>query len=786
MEWTALLTSVRLIIMLLHSACDTEAMKELDLLVLEPQPDLESLLPEFYRPSYAEGPALYLAAKLAAEMVNMNDSILQGYHLNLLREDSGCNVPFRAVEAFVKPLSRSILGEARPIAGVIGPTCSSSALSVSALTGRHEIALINIPLASTHRLRNRTEHPYSFSILDSTRLIAGAIVSLTGAANWKKVALFYDTSRQYFSSIVEVIGEVINYDEVEDYLEPVGITGIELSPFLSIKNEFRIVVLLVGTDLLSKMLCIAHEHDYSHPAYQYVVDTEVIEAVNSTEFELESRSYNCSRNQVRKMLIGSIQVNHQIERLDNLDTKSGISLQTFNELYNGTVHSFNMNETEEIPIEPSLYGSLFYDAVWSLALALDAVSNVTDLALYNFGQPNVTDLIKAKLLGLDFEGISGRIQFNETTGHVDQNATYSLLNEENITDFAYYRKENDNVTFYPPFSYEDVFISDRFDEIILTVPKPLTYFVLVVILFGFLLTLVLNILTCVYHNVGSVKASSINMSQVAFSACYIHVLSMLLAVLIYGFTDEINSRAVCKIQHLLDFSLSIGLTTLLGTICMRIWRLHRIFNHYRNPGKRLSDRYLILSIAIIVAIDLALTVPAFFSDQYRPEAEETRSNNVVIMIVTCKRSSSGYFILWFSASLLVSTALLITIFVLAILTRKIPQKNFKTKSTMYLSYTLTAVVPPAIGIYFMSSYLGGYASMVLRFCTLCLLLLCLIIIPCAMLFSPPLLPILKKRLPFVSVTRSSKWHASLHWHSKVITAPIISSLNGQYHHPSLS
>ena len=113
-------------------------------------------------------------------------------------------------------------------------------------------------------------------------------------------------------------------------------------------------------------------------------------------------------------------------------------------------------------------------------------------------------------------------------------------------------------------------------------------------------------------------------------------------------------------------------------------------------------------------------------------------------IVTCRRSSADIFFLWFSSSLVVSTVLLSIIFILAILTRKIPQKNFKTKSIMCLSYALVAVVPFTIGVYLILAFLEGYVNMVLRFSTLCSLLLCLILIPCAMLFFPPLLPVLKK------------------------------------------
>ena len=69
-------------------------------------------------------------------------------------------------------------------------------------------------------------------------------------------------------------------------------------------------------------------------------------------------------------------------------------------------------------------------------------------------------------------------------------------------------------------------------------------------------------------------------------------------------------------------------------------------------------------------------------------------------------------------------------------TSTIPFHHSKTKLIMCLSYTLVAVVPFTIGVYLILTFLEGYVNMVLRFSTLCSLLLCLILIPCALLFFP--------------------------------------------------
>jgi hypothetical protein len=473
------------------------------------------------------------------------------------------------------------------------------------------------------------------------------------------------------------------------------------------------------------------------------VHLEALEPVD-VEFQLRSKLYNCTSNEVWQAMNGSLFVTRQVAREDSrMKTSSGISLETFNEAY--------MKRTSDQQVEPSVYGPLSYDAVWSFVLALDAAMATIDIGSYSFGKPNMTKVIVEKMLNLSFEGLTGNIHFNESTGHVNQIAQFFLVDGHNVTKVSYYEEESNKFSCYNSSVTEEVFIKDTFDEVIVTLPRQLTCFIVLLLVFAFLLTLTLNVATCAYRKVGSVKASGIKLSQVAFLGCYILALTLFLAVLIYGFTDKISHGTICEIQDVFDISVSVGLTLLLGAICVRIWRLHRIFNCYKDPGRLLSDQYLIVTIMILVLLDVILNIPVFFVDRYQPTRELKFEGGTVRTIITCKRSSSTDFVLWVISSSVISSLLLSTTIILAVLTRKIPQKNFKTKSIMYLSYTLAAVLPLTIGVYLILTPLKGYTNMVLRCCALCSFLLCLILLPCAMLFFPPFIPMLK----------SKKWKISL-------------------------
>lgn len=724
--------------------------KEIQLLVLTPYPQPQ--LGPLFRPSLSDGPALHLAAEMAAELVNSNSSsILQGYHLTLQPGDSGCSIPFRAIEGFAGPLITSIQnssassGKKRPpIVGVIGPACSLSAVHVSSVTGRSEIALVNVHLAGSVQLNDRTRYPYTFGILDSAELIALSMVSLIGLANWSKIAIFYDSSREFFSSIVQQFNEKTVEMDGLDYSQ-VPVSASNLTPLLSIKSKIRIVFLMVDLDLISRLMCMALHHNFSPPTYQFILVIEDVESIGPAEnIVVNDVPLSCSQSMNRRMLNDSILILFQLQRLEKeFVTSSGLSLSEFNRLYSAKVEESNRNST--FVIEETIYAVNFFDAAWAFILALNNSARTLDLSKYRLGQQNATDIIREELLRLDFEGLSGRIQFSNTTGRPQLNESIFRVHETGMTHIAtYIRKSNAifNVT-----DQELVFVSDKFDVSIVTVSKAFIGVMLTIIIFALCFTVLLNYFTCRYRKSDSVKASSVKLIQLAFFGCYIHVVSLVFVIVIYGFADMIDNKSICIVQSGLDFSLSVGLTVLLGAICVRIWRIYRIFNHFNNPGKLLSDYILISVVLVIVAVNIILTIPPFFLDRYEPSPQSVSNSDphVVSMTLGCKRKN---LFLWFFLGLLVDAVLLTIICALGILTRKIPIKNFKTKSMINMSYALTAIIPFTLGLYilFVSLDETNYIYLVVKFCTLCVLLLSLIVIPCIFLFFPPIQPLVRHKL----------------------------------------
>ena len=101
------------------------------------------------------GPALLVAAQLAVDHINQDPYTLPGYRVELINAESGYNMTIKALVSFIEHVVNSEC-KGRSIAGIVGPTCSESAIAVSSIIGRRgELALPNIYITLSAELEDR-------------------------------------------------------------------------------------------------------------------------------------------------------------------------------------------------------------------------------------------------------------------------------------------------------------------------------------------------------------------------------------------------------------------------------------------------------------------------------------------------------------------------------------------------------------------------------------------------------------------------------------------------------
>ena len=240
-----------------------------------PQPISQDRDTNSLQPTWNRGADTLPAAELAVQHVNQDPSMLQGYRVDLVNADGGCDITTRTLTSFFKHVfkSGSTHSRGKQIAGIIGPSCSESTITVSSITGRataEGLALPNVHIASSAELEDRERYPYTFGVLGSTFQIVEAVFTLIRHNQWSKVAVLYDDSRASFYASRRLRERI--HREYREFIVFHSAVYDTYFPLDSLKkSEAKIVAVMSTLTFAQKILCIAYHEEMTFPDYQWIV-----------------------------------------------------------------------------------------------------------------------------------------------------------------------------------------------------------------------------------------------------------------------------------------------------------------------------------------------------------------------------------------------------------------------------------------------------------------------------------------------------------------------------------
>ena len=696
------------------------------------------------QPSWPEGMNVLPAADLAVDMINQRDDLLPGYSLELINEDGGCDVADRARISFV----RRIIAERgqRPVVGIIGPACSASTVAVSAQSSRPDIAIVNLHLAGTPLLENRTDFAFSFGLLGSSYSLVRAMAELMCVGNWTRIAVLYD--EEFFSTYQELEKDLVKLVPNADlaFTSAVYDTYFPLPDIVSL-NIIRIIVVLTGPEFARKIMCLASHHQIAYPRYQWVWMGRNISEFNETvEFHYVSQQYTCSNEFLQSILFHSVFVNYVLDRRDSQMTKSNITYSDFQDMYNERLTLYSSNKTmfltPESPqtvLETNKYAPLVFDAVWAIALALSKVAPFFNLTVYGreLGQVEQSNMIRDILYSTEFEGVSGHINFNSSNGYTERrlevgqglaNNTYVLV--------GYVEGVKLNIVTAP------VLVPDEFrSQGLQLVNGAVASFFSAITVLLVSITIAVHVYTTKHSEHPSVKAQSPKLNQISYCGFYLFSFGTLLFTVHKAVRMSPESYgAIC--QAIWPWFISVSFTVFFAPICARTWRLYRIFIYYLNPGPLISDKVLLGFVGVCIFIDVVLATAWTAADPYQGEyiADTDRDGDYYSRLsCDCQHTTA-----WISAIYFLKVILLLTAAILSLLTRNVSNKGFKTSYLRIFVYLFTLVWINGMPVYTYLSFQGLdiHADYVL------LLMMCNTILFLALLivFLSPVYPLMKERL----------------------------------------
>ena len=641
---------------------------------------------EIVTPSWHGGPALIPAARLAIDHINNRSDILPGFTLRLLETDSGCEHVDKTRVGFTDHLLHHTMSPR--VIGMVGPGCSESAVALSSIIPQLNLIQVSItttPLLNSEMFRN------SFRTIGSSLVYVNAFNSLIHHenVNWTRVGAVYDRSRLYHISTYNAFRKVVGGDVLQFTYEMPG-TRIERFVTDMIALSIRVVFVFAPGDTAREILCLAYKNGLTHPNVQFLF----VDRVREDFIQYENGStLNCSMNDMSLALDRVFLINNRLHREDTdyTGTTSGMSFNIFNTAY---LKYFDMYLTErnfsisDVAVSGPQYASVYYDALWALALALNLTAsefNLEKLRLIRNSEKaeNITNSLRDKLESLSFEGVSGHIEFDGMNR--DAPTIGAVLDQCDTTDCRV-------VGLYNGTLFYDGNESIPSDYEVMTYRIPLALGI-TVILAAALMTVLLVIVQgtlCKYSYLKEVKATSPQMNHLIFSGCYLFILILVIFAVRETFSHKLGSLPVIYAVtcSTLYWSFAMGFTLIFGTVAAKTWRLYKIFKHFRQgPVRFVSDKILVSMVVILLAIDIAMLTAWNITDPWQITEETGPMNGG--MRVKRIRCTCDNFAVWISALFMYKGCLAALVVSLSIMVKQIKKKAFKnTRRIIVMIYLL--------------------------------------------------------------------------------------------------
>ena len=662
------------------------------------------------------------AARLAIELINNRSDILNGYDLDLIEADSGCGNDLPGLIGLVPEVFHS----GKRIAGIVGPVCSKSTVMISSLLNLEDVALINIHLAGTDDLTNRNRYPYAFGTFGPVVQLAAAAVQLMQQNHWNEVVALYDDRRTYYNSmyfnferllLATPDYQVTSSSRIASFRQ--NLTGIQ-------GVEPRIIFLMAGLDESRRIMCFAYHQAIVYPSYQWVLADRQPDHFNVS---IQAGQYNCSGIELASALRNGILYGFRLDSLDRENiTDLGIS-------YNDFIGNYSMRMSEQNSVNQEIStkesATAYADSIFSMALALNnsipalAKQNMS-LENYGYGNTVGTNIIAESILDLDFAGVSGRIRFDNDTGFIVDREIYIYQVQGNISEYN---------------SSKWSIIDSKFTEVTVYVHIAIRAVNFVIMIPTLCVIVVIHILSIGYRQFETVKASSLHLNHLAYAGVYLLFLDTLMLSVRTGFpVSEQAYGGLCNASNLFFYA---GTTLLLGTVCVKTWRIYRIFVHYLDPGPFLSSRYLSAFVLMLLGVDILVWILWVAIDPAWQQAVRGNPdiNGTVSVEITC---NSEYGLVWIGILSAYELLIIACAFWLAILSRHIKHKWFVTRGVARLTYLSFFQV--ALGLALLAIFSIGLRSVVLEFVVTIVLFYIWVALFLIFVFLPPVLPLLKRKV----------------------------------------
>ncbi|XP_070151049.1 uncharacterized protein [Polyergus mexicanus] len=361
--------------------------------------------------------SIVIAAKMAKEVINVNNTLLRDYNLTLLANDGQCKSDM-VMKSFIDYI---VHNHYQKLVGVLGPACSETVEPLVGVSKHYKTVIISYS-AEGSSFDDRSKYPYFFRTIGENKQYKYVYLQLLQKLGWHRVASLTEDGQKYT--------EYISY--MQDMLRDNGIlfvanvkfprereTDVMTNYLQDLKERrARIIIADVYSEVARQVMCEAYKLEMTAvQGYVWFLPLWLQQQWYDTDYyNRMGEKVPCTTSDMMKAINGHLGLSHAYFARDDSIMQEGITVREWRERYE------NMCRTQNPPLQPSNYAGYAYDAMWTYAYAMDRLLHENESYVFDLHSDHTVNRLTSIIGETDFNGVSGRIQF------LGRPSRYSVVN----------------------------------------------------------------------------------------------------------------------------------------------------------------------------------------------------------------------------------------------------------------------------------------------------------------------------------------------------------------------
>ena len=638
-------------------------------------------------PLWGRGEELIPGALLAAQQVNSNEDVLNGFHIEvvpLFVQD--CSVS----EGILKTV-QELLSTDHPVIGVTGLFCPRLMKVLSSLLSHKAINIVQLPgVTIVDHAIAEDQNSQIVKTIPGIQTQIEALFDLLEVLNWNKFNLVSIRSRTPLEDYYDKIGRTIVRRAMMDSNPLVLEAGMKSSLEKVLEmlrwSTSRIVIAVLPPETAVDLLCHAYKNKMTWPRYGWIMLDLTV-----------SESAQCGGESLLRAM----------ENVIVLRAKSNITYRNF-------VQRIKQHSPSTTTHNP--YTNVLYDSVWALALAVNSSlqtlqhSNLTLTAKTVFGtlDKETVQILQEDLLETTFTGASGEFKYGNIQSLIE---IYQVRNESFIT--VGNRFSHDNATLFQLDLLSETRPQDEIPRVYQFIPEAQTATISVCVSLCIIFTTFVFVVFCCSWRQPEVRASSRVLSLCIFLGSYLLLISSLTDNIFAGMYVDPGGVPVCIITPALAY---VGIDLILATVLAKTLRLAYIFTKFGKNLRDCSDYVLFAMIALIAAGKIFLLIVLNAIDvnhiiETTPNPELAINDDGLLQYIVRQQCYSKYQLVWVACLIIYTLLICLALVIVSYMTRKIRMPNYKdTKKINALLIILIMTSLETTALWWIFRFVGLYQA----------------------------------------------------------------------------